>query len=310
MDQEKHIRALQELNDAENPEVLAVKARSMHAADLASLLEEMDAPRRHAIFACLDNASAAALLDELEPDLRAELLAPLSLDRASDIVEEMPADEAADLLNELPEARADAILGAMETDDADDVRELLDYESDTAGGQMTTEFIAVDESLTVDETIRRLQELAPEAETIYYLYVLGEDDRLVGVVSLRSLIISDPQARVSDIMSRRVISIGADADQEEAAELIARYNLVAVPVLDEAGRPIGIITVDDAVDVIDEETSEDFYELAGSGEESDHPEGIAAAVRRRFARWVGTLVVSLLAGAMLGWICVAAPSPG
>ena len=278
---------------------LAEAARSLHPADLAMAMEEMDQDRRRLVFSCLDDSLAAEVLDELAPYLTPALLADLPLARASDIVEEMPADEAADLLGELPAKKANAILGAMERDDARDVRDLLDYESDTAGGQMTTEFVAVDESWTAEETILRLRELAPEAETIYHLFVVDSEDRLTGILSLRSLIVADPRARVSDVMSRDVISVSADADQEEAADIIARYNLVAVPVVDGDRRPIGIITVDDAVDVIEEEASEDVYGPSGSDETSGDSLGVVFG--RRLVLVAGPAAGAIVVGLAL-WV--------
>lgn len=279
-----HDRAVERLKTELDPEQLAATVRAMHPADIADALEYLHRDRRLLVFACLDANTAAEVLDEASTELRHRLIAALPLQRTSEIVEEMPADEAADLLNELPETHASAILGLMEHEDAEDVRPLLDYEGDTAGGQMTTEFIAVPENLTVEETISLLRELAPEAETIYYLYVVDAKDHLVGVVSLRTLIVSSPDIRVVDIMNRDVISVSVDTDQEDAAEIIARYNLVAVPVLDSEGRPIGIITVDDAVDVLDEEAEEDIYEAGGAAEENEDETGVLAHLKGRLPR--------------------------
>ena len=299
MNQESHSDSVEALLTAADPGRLVAAAHALHPADVAAAMAQMDRDRQFLVFACLDDASAAAVLGELDLDLQQSLLAVLPLARTSDIVEEMPADDAADLLGDLPQGHADAILGAMESEDAADVRALLDYDSDTAGGAMTTEFVAVSESLTVEETIQRLRELAPEAETVYYLYVVDERDRLVGVVSLRSLIVSDPGAKVADVMCREVISLPADADQEDAAELIARYNLVAAPVIDSEGRPIGIITVDDAIDVIDEEAAEDIYELGGGAEEGRDTPTSLGLLRRRLPRFVWTLGAAILVGVVL-----------
>jgi magnesium transporter len=170
--------------------------------------------------------------------------------RAADILEEMSPDDAADLVADLSDETREEILALMEREEAAEVRGLLGYAEDTAGGIMTTEFVAIPESLTAAETIERLRELEPDAETIYYVYVTGEDGRLVGVLSLRDLIVARPEQRIADVMIREPVAVGVDADQDEVAQVVARYNLLAVPVVDADGHLAGIVTVDDAIDTI------------------------------------------------------------
>jgi len=170
--------------------------------------------------------------------------------RAADILEEMSPDDAADLVADLSESARDEILALMERDEAAEVRELLGYPEDTAGGIMTTEFVAVPATLTAAETIDRLRELEPDAETIYYVYVTDDEGRLVGVLSLRDLIVAPPDTPISEVMIREPVAVGALADQDEVAEVVAHYNLLAVPVVDDDGRLAGIVTVDDAIDTV------------------------------------------------------------
>jgi Mg/Co/Ni transporter MgtE len=160
----------------------------------------------------------------------------------------MEPDEAADILDDLPDARSDELLEQMQPEEAEDVKELMAYDDDTAGGLMTTELVAIRANLTCDETINRLRELAPKAETIYYVYVVDEEDRLVGVLSLRDLIIAPPETHVSDIMVPNVIHVYVEDHADQVAQVIGRYNLLAVPVVGEDERLLGIITVDDTLE--------------------------------------------------------------
>ena len=160
----------------------------------------------------------------------------------------MDPDEAADLLAYLSEARSEELLGAMEPEEAADVKELLSYHEETAGGLMTTEYLAIPERMTCEQTIQRLRELAPKAETIYYIYVVDDDGRLVGVISLRDLIVADPETHIADIMVENVRFVHTSDHADEAAHLMNRSDLLALPVVDDAGRLAGIIMVDDIMD--------------------------------------------------------------
>ncbi len=224
--------------------------RELHPADLASIIDELAPRDRAGILASLDDEAAADAIEEMEPDTQVEVMEDLSPERAADILEEMSPDDAADLVADLSEAARRQILPLMERDEADEVRQLLGYPEDSAGGIMTTEFIAIPEHLTAAQTIERLRELEPNAETIYYIYVVGEDGRLSGVLSLRDLIVARPEARVTDFMQREPVAVGLLTDHEEVAQVVARYNLLAVPVVDDEGRMAGIVTVDDAIDMV------------------------------------------------------------
>jgi CBS domain-containing protein/sporulation protein YlmC with PRC-barrel domain len=224
--------------------------RELHPADLASIIDQLAPRDRAGILAALDDEAAADAIEEMEPDTQVEVLEDLPPERAADILEEMSPDDAADLVADLSdEARAE-ILELMERDEAAEVQELLGYPEDSAGGIMTTEFIAISAELTAAETIDRLRELEPDAETIYYLYVTDTDGRLVGVLSLRDLIVARPESLVRDFMIPEPVAVGVMAPQEEVAQVVARYNLLAVPVVADDGRLEGIVTVDDAIDTV------------------------------------------------------------
>jgi Mg/Co/Ni transporter MgtE len=172
------------------------------------------------------------------------------LERASEILEEMAPDEAADILGDLPEEQADAILARMETEEAADVAELLAYPEGTAGRLMTVDYVAVSDTLDAEACIAELRRLEPDAESIYYVYVVDEDGSLEGVLSLRDLICAQPSTSVRDIATRDVVTVEVDADVKEIAAVLAKYNLLAVPVVDEQHRLKGIVTVDDAMEEV------------------------------------------------------------
>lgn len=227
----------------------------LHPADIADLVEEMDYNSRAAFFKSLDVEQAADALAEMELDTQVELISQLDDSQASDLLEEMPPDEAADILGEMSEEKSIELLRLMETDDAEEVKELMQYEEDTAGGLMTTEYIGLPVSLTAEQTINRLRELAPAAETIYYLYVIDDSERLLGVLSLRELIIAKPEATLDSLMHTKLIAVHHEDNHRKVAEIIHKYGLLAVPVTDQQGVLLGIITVDDVLDLLMPERS-------------------------------------------------------
>jgi magnesium transporter len=226
------------------------KVSQLHPADIADIMSQLNVKEQVAIIKSLDHETAAEALGEVEPELQAVILGTLEGEHASDILEEMAADEAADLLGELSEDKARELLSLMDEAEAEEVQELLEYDEETAGGLMTTEFIAFPAFLTVDQTIDQLRKLAPEAEMVYYLYVVNSSEQLVGVVSLRDLIISPPKTLLEEIMITKLIFVYAQLPQKQVADTIAKYNLLAVPVIDEGKKLIGIITVDDVMDLV------------------------------------------------------------
>ena len=219
----------------------------LHPAELADILTELDGRERESIFRALDPESAAEALTEVEPKIRERLIASVPPERAADILEEMPPDEAADLLSALPEPESHLLLEKMERDEAEDVQHLLRYQTDTAGGMMTTELIALPAELTAGEALARLRSLAGEVELIYYLYVVDAEERLRGVLTIRQLLLAEPHARLQDIMERDVVLVHPDDTRARVAEVVEKYNLLAVPVTDEGEKLLGIVTVDDVL---------------------------------------------------------------
>lgn len=226
------------------------KLDQLHPADLADLIEDLDYKKRTDFIEDLDVETAAEAFAEMELDTQIEIIEHMDSQQASDLLEEMPPDEAADLLGELPPQRAHELLSLMEPEEAQEVRELMEHEEDTAGALMTTEYIALSPFLTAEAAIGELRRLAPEAETIYYLYILTEDETLIGVVSLRELLMAEPGAQLRDFMQTRLISVQAQDDHDMVADLLNKYALLAIPVLSAEGKMLGIITVDDVLELL------------------------------------------------------------
>jgi len=228
---------------------------SLHPSDLATIIDQLTPRDRAGVLASLDDEQVADAIEEMEPETQVEVLEDLEPDRAADILEEMSPDDAADLVADLSETAREEILSLMEKEEAEEVQELLGYPEESAGGIMTTEYIALPANLTAAQSIDRLRELEPDAETIYYVYVVDKDESLVGVLSLRDLIVAQPQTVISNVMIKEPITVSVLDDQDHVAGVIARYNLLAVPVVDDAGHLEGIVTVDDALDAVAPEAS-------------------------------------------------------
>ncbi len=239
---------------------------SVHPADIADALAALDDAEATAVLAGLGD-DAAAVVEHLPPDRQEVLLRRLGPEQASDVLEGMASDEAADILADLPRSEAQRLLAGMAPDEAADVRELLAYPPHTAGGLMATEVVTVHAEGTVGDAMTRLQAIAPDAETIYYVYVVDTGGRLAGVVSLRDLILARPLAPLTTITHTSVVSARVDDDQEAVARTFEKYRLQALPVVDPGNRLLGVVTVDDIIHVVAEEASEDAYKLAGLVEE-------------------------------------------
>jgi CBS domain-containing protein/sporulation protein YlmC with PRC-barrel domain len=227
------------------------KLAKLHPADIADIIEELNPSERSAVLAGLDQETAAETLTETEPEVQASMVQMMESEQAADILERMEPDEAADILSDLPEAKAQELLETMEEEEAQDVVELLTHQEDTAGGLMTTQAFHLPPNLTAADAIARLRSAeGAEAETTSYIYVTDDLERLLGVISLRELILAEPGRRLDEIMEQQVISVRPETDLREVAETFTKYNLKALPVLDEGKELKGIITVDDVLNRI------------------------------------------------------------
>jgi CBS domain-containing protein len=228
------------------------KLARLHPVEIARLAEAFSYQQGAEIVESLDDETAAETLEEMAAARQAQILGDMDEERAADILEHMSPDEAADVLGDLPEDKAEDLLNRMEDDEQSEVAELLPYEDDTAGGLMTTEFVTLPRDLTVGEALARLREMAETPNMIYYLYVVeGEESwKLVGVIALRSLILSDPSFPLAAVMRTELQFARADDNADDVAQKIAEYNLLALPVVDEIGDILGIVTVDDAIELL------------------------------------------------------------
>jgi magnesium transporter len=228
------------------------KLARLHPVEIARLAEALSYHHGSEIVESLDDETAAETLEEMPPQHQARIIGDMDEERAADILEWMSPDEAADVLGDLPEEKAEELLGLMEGEEQADVAELLPYEDDTAGGLMTTEFVTLPRDLTVSEALARLREMAETPNMIYYLYVVEQEGswNLAGVIALRSLILADQSAPLKEVMREEFQTAHPDDSAREVAEKIAEYNLLALPVLDDAGDILGIVTVDDAMEIL------------------------------------------------------------
>ncbi|MBV8372993.1 MAG: magnesium transporter [Candidatus Eremiobacteraeota bacterium] len=226
------------------------KLARLHPSDLAEIISDLSAREAAAVVGQLDDETAADAFEHLDAEKQRTLIDDIGTERAADIIEEMDADDAADLLSELPEEQQSQLLAEMSAYTAGELRELVKYDEDTAGGLMTTDYVWIYPHRTTEATIRKIREIAPASEFIYYLYVLDKDDHLLGTLSLRTLLLALPTAFIDRIMQTDLVTVAPDTPAVDAAATIARYDLLAVPVVDEGGKMLGIVTVDDAIDAI------------------------------------------------------------
>ncbi len=275
-----------------------------HPGDLLDLVEELEIEEQAQLMEKLSEDDAALLFEEMEDFEQAEILRLMDKDRAVTIVKTLASDDAADLIGELSSEEAQEILEIIKEDEEQaDFGDLLKYPEESAGGIMTTEYISLPEDIPVEEAISRLREIAPEAETIYYVFVVDQEGRLIGVLSLRDLIAASDGTLLKSIMRRNVISVNAALDQEEVARVVSKYDLLAVPVIDDEDRMLGIITVDDVIDVMEQEATEDIYRLAGASEVEGMEltkASVGKVVRLRLPWLFISMAGGILSGSVIG----------
>jgi len=270
---------------------------SLRRSDQAEVFSDLPPEQQQEILPLLDPENSADIFEELEDEDVYEIANRMETDRLVEIVDQMEPDEAADLLGDIPPEQAEQVLAQI--DEADEVRSLLVHADESAGGLMTAMDVRIQQDMTVDEAIWHLRHLSPESETIYYLFVQDDRDRLVGVVSLRDLVVAKPGTLIRGIMDAAPISIKAGADQEEAARLMQRYDLLALPVVDDSNRLVGIITYDDLLDVLEDEATEDIYRLGGIPKEQPADVNLSSAMKTRLPWLVLNLATAFVSAAVL-----------
>lgn len=254
------------LNDKKVKELKELVS-DLHPNDFGDVAEDLSSEQIMEIFRLIDDqGKVAEYISELNPELQSDLLNAMSKKQASEILKEMDTDEAVDLLGEIAPEDSRQLLDLMPKEEAIEIEELMKYEENTAGSVMNNEFVTLPKNLTVEQAIQHIREMSPEAEMIYYIYILDERKKLIGVLSLRDLIVADAQKKISSIMEEDVISVLDTEDREVAARVISDYDFLAIPVINKKGILVGIITVDDIIDVLEEEVTEDIHKMVGSAE--------------------------------------------
>jgi CBS domain-containing protein/sporulation protein YlmC with PRC-barrel domain len=224
------------------------KLKTLHPSDLADIIEELDHSSRAAVFLKLDEEQAADVLEEMEPKKQVDLIESLSVAKAADLLEKMPADEAADILDMLEEEKAEVLLREMETESSEEVRELLEYSDRSVGSIMSTDFLSFHENETVEQALHTIRETKPEESVLYNLFIVNHGGRLIGTVSVRNLIVSDPSTLLKDIMQKNPVYVKDEDKLDSLAEIISKYNLLAVPVINNHFILEGMVIIDDIVD--------------------------------------------------------------
>lgn len=301
-DNEKDLELYEALNNAaasDNIDEFRRLFSELHPYDQAQYFFSQDHETRMKMYTYLSPEEMAELFENVEDEERETYISEMEPSYAADMLSEMYTDDAVDVLNELETDQVASYLTLMEDEASQEIRELLHYEEETAGSIMTTEFVSIREYQTVREAMGILKKEAPDAETIYYVFVVDGEKRLTGVISLRDLIIADDGTRIREIMNERVVSISVGADQEEAAKLMRDYDFLALPVVDFQNHLLGIITVDDIVDVIDEEASEDYSKFAGVSDVEVNRNPFVAA-KKRLPWLVILLLLGMLTATLIG----------
>ena len=272
-----------------------------HGADLSIVFRSLSLSHQHKLFDIIEDTEQKGILfTELDEDAFLDLIEGVELDHLVEILEQMPTDDVADLIGRLPEEMSDTILEKMKMEGSEEVEDLLRYKDDSAGGIMVPDFIALTEDTTAKKAIESLQNEHLDVEMPFYLYVVDQYGKLVGVSSLRQLVVVPSETTLRDFMTTDVFSVQTDMDQEEVAKIVARYDILAVPVVDETNKLVGIVTVDDVIDIFRREATEDILKMAGAGEEFVETKSVLKSTRIRlpwlFASCLGGIVAFLIIG--------------
>ncbi|MBI1912062.1 MAG: magnesium transporter [Deltaproteobacteria bacterium] len=258
-----HIEEIRALLEAQNEDAITHLLSDLHASDIGRMLMSMEEEEAIAVFKLLDPEMASAVLLEVDEHMRKALISSISSEELIEVVHEMETDDAADVISELPLEEAKQVLDGIDKQESIEVQKLLVYPEDTAGGKMQAELVSVHQDSTVEETIEEVRKKSKLIENISNVFVVDSFHRLVGTVALDKLILAGPKVKIKDIAEPDPITVRTDVDQEDVAKIFQRYDLLSLPVVDSEDRLVGRITVDDVVDVIEEEIFEDFYKMAG-----------------------------------------------
>lgn len=257
------------LIESQSSESLLNILRDLHPADIAEIINHLNAEDAGYLFRILDTETASEVIIELDENLREMILNDIDASKITDIVDELEVDDATDIVAELPDNIAEHVLDNIDREYSEDVKELLKYPEDSAGGIMSSDYIAINEMATVKEAIDEIKRNSDEIGHIYHLYVVKNEGELIGTVPIKLLLINSPETKISSLIEEDLIYVTPEVDQEDVAKIMEKYDLVALPVVDEQKNLLGRITIDDIVDVIQEEAAEDIQKIAGLSEEEE-----------------------------------------
>lgn len=280
------------IKDKSSSTILTLFA-DIHPADIAEIINHSNTSNAKYLFELLDTETASEVITEINENLREKILNETNTEKISDILDELETDDATDIISDLSEDIASTLLEKMDEEDSEDVKELLKYDEETAGGIMSSDFAAVKDFETIRAAIREVRNNAENFDQIYHIYVLSENDVLVGIVSLKSLLTNSLRTKITSVMEEDLIYVTPDIDQEEVANLMKKYDLVAIPVVDENKEMLGRITIDDIVDVIQDEADEDIHKLVGLSEEQESTDSIFRISRIRLPWLLIALIIEL-----------------
>jgi magnesium transporter len=281
---------------------LSNMVNKLHPADIAQVMRQLGPSDRFLLFGLIsEKEKAAEVLSELDPPLRSELLEQLDPKRIAEIFKEMSPDDLADIVGDMPKEVASKVLGSLGKKDSEEIQELLKYEEDTAGGIMSPHFLALNENITVKDALEKIRASSDDMEVSFYLYLVDDFQHLTGIISFRKLLTSPLDTSLKKIMKTEVISVRVDEDQEDVARIVERYNILSVPVVDRYNKLVGIVTVDDVIDVIRAETTEDIYKMAGTSHEELFEQSTWKVVMMRMPWLLITLIGETCSYLIMRW---------
>ena len=302
MDLEKIIEDITSFIDNKNLKDLQEFLKTINCADFPNIFEELEEEKVIIIYRLLSKEKAAEVFVELEHDDQEELISYLTDKEIKNVMDEIYMDDAVDLIEEMPSNVVKRILTNTKAEDRKIINELLKYPEDTAGSLMTTEFIDLKETMTVDDAFKYIKQKALKKETVYNCYVLTVDRKLLGIIDIKDLLIADRDKLIKDIMDIDVVKVNTLEDQEEVARIFDKYNYIALPVVDQENRLVGIITIDDAIDVLQEEVAEDFEKMAAITPDDDGDSYMKTSVFKHAKSRIVWLLVLMLSAMITGGV--------
>ncbi|MFA8343143.1 MAG: magnesium transporter [Rhodothermaceae bacterium] len=271
----------------------------LHPADIAEIINHLHFDEAFFVFNLLDTETAGDVITEVDENLREKILEEIDPDKITTIIDELETDDATDIISELPEEIQDQVLDNIDSESSEDVKELLKYPEDTAGGKMSSDFVFLYKDATVRDAIHEVRKNADDFDNLFYIYILAQSEKLVGVVGLKSLLIHPRNTPITEVMEEDLLYVEANLDQEEVAVTMEKYDLVAIPVVDENKVMVGRITIDDIVEVISEEAEEDIQKIAGLSDEQESSDSVFRISKIRLPWLFIALALEVLAAFIL-----------